>query len=226
MKTKLINGVLWLALILAMAASVNHLAWTFGTVEQPGAEWLGWIPALAVDTGLAALAYTIQQRKRAKRPVAILWYGVAGFAVVSALANFYHALAVEGFALSGSFVAVAKAVILSATLPAAYIFLGEIVSGDDAKAADDLVAQAERERRKADREAERERAKEERDLLETKRLLLEAEQAASEAVPEVAQAEILCSDCGRGFATINALNAHRRIHQRLEIAGSNGKAHN
>src|SRR5512133_3189220 len=57
-KSGIIYAVLWLAFILAMIASIQHLASTFGTAEQPSLQWLGWIPAVAVDAGLAALAYS------------------------------------------------------------------------------------------------------------------------------------------------------------------------
>ena len=214
-KTKAINYVLWLALILAMGASIQHLAWTFGTVERPGWGALGWIPAIAVDTGLAALAYTIQQRKRAKRPVAILWGGVVGFAVVSALANLYHALAVEGVAVDTGWIVYAKALVLSATLPVAYIFLGEIISGDDANVADKIEDQAKREQAKAEREQRREDLRTERETAEAKRFLLEAELAlekAKQSEPEPAQSEpeaITCLNCGRSFRSVNARNAHK-----------------
>ena len=228
-KTGIINIVLWIAFILAMASSIQHLASTFGTTEQPGREWLGWIPAVAVDAGLAALAYTIQQRKKAKRPTAILWGGVAGFAIISALANLYHALAVEAVAnaVIGSFltslgVQIAKAVILSASLPIMYIFLGEIVSGDDAAVAKASEQAAEREQARADREARRSELEADRALAEEKRKMLEAEtaalmarQAETEAAPSEFRVEaseplvVACDNCGRNFRSINARNAHK-----------------
>jgi hypothetical protein len=214
-KTGVINGALWLALLLTMGASIQHLAWVFGTVERPGYEWLGWIPAVAVDAGLAALAYTIQQRKKAKRPTAVLWGGVAGFALISALANLYHALAVEGVALAGTWIMYAKAFVLSATLPAMYIFLGEIVSGDDATAARTSEQAAERERGRAERDQRRLDLQAETAALQAKARLLEAERATLQAkaepepvAPSEAQA-VVCGDCGRGFRSINARNAHK-----------------
>jgi hypothetical protein len=251
-KGRVINTVLWGAFILAMGASIQHLAWTFGTVERAGFEWLGWIPAIAVDAGLAALAYTIQQRKKAKRPTRALWAGVVGFAVVSALANLYHGLAVEAVVtpalaplLTSTFVQVAKVVVLSATLPVTYIFLGEIVSGDDASAAVESERQAERERNKAEREQRRADLLAEKEAAEARARLLEAENEAqriaqaeaqaAEAAAELAHAPVIslaCPECERPFATQNALNAHLRSHKRdepLEAARAsenhNGKAH-
>lgn len=211
-KSKIINGALWLALLLTMAASIQHLAWVFGTVEQPGREWLGWIPAVAVDAGLAALAYTIQQRKRAKRPTAILWVGVAGFALISALANLYHALAVEGVVLATTWALYAKAFILSATLPAMYVFLGEIISGDDATAAEREAKQAEREQAKAEREQARADREARTRELEAERLLLEAQRAQEQpaAAAETSETQsVTCANCGRSFRSINARNAHK-----------------
>lgn len=192
-----------MALLFAMAASINHLAWTFGTVERPGQEWLGWIPAIAVDAGLAAMAYSIQQRRRTKRPVAVLWSGVAGFALISALANFYHALAVEGIEIPAGMLAFAKPIILSATLPAMYIFLGEIISADDATAAERAAKAAERESRKAELEAAR----------EAERASLEAKQASLEAA-QAEEKQFTCPLCGDGkMYTRNGLNAHMRAHR-------------
>lgn len=206
-KQTLINGVLWAAFLLAIGASIQHLAWTFGTVERYPA--LGWIAAVSVDAGLAALAYSIQQRKRAKRKTTSLWAGVGFFAFISALANFYHAIGAEtGGEITASTLAsldwllVSKALLLSATLPLLVLYLGEIVSGDDA-------AEAERKRKEAEREARRN----EQEAAQAKE---EAEQEATPPAASDTQA-IACPHCERTFATLNALNAHARVH-------SNGKA--
>jgi hypothetical protein len=194
---------LWLSFLLAMAASVNHLAWTFGTVERPGFEWLGWVPAVAVDTGLAALAYTIQARRKTKRPVFVLWGGVVFFAAISAGANLYHALSVEAVAVATDAVVWIKAVVLSATLPAMYVFLGEIISGDEAQA----IATAEREEQRA-------RAKEERSLHlleqqaanEAKRLALEEQRPV--AIEQPSATGTYCERCSTTFKNRQAYAAH------------------
>jgi len=209
LKNKLIGWVLWLAMILTMVASIQHLAWVFGTVERPGYQSLGWIPAIAVDAGLVALAYSIRQRSRAKRSTKVLWAGIVGFAIISALANFYYALSVEGVAIATGVIVYAKALVLSATLPAMYIFLGEIVSGDDANAADRLAKQAEREQRRADLAAERDAAEAKRLLLEAERKQTEQAQATDEQ-PE----KRTCPACSDGkLYTQNGLNAHWRVHK-------------
>lgn len=226
MKPKLINGVLWLAFLLAMAASIHHLAWTFGTAEQTGLAGLGWIPAVGVDAGLAALAYTIQQRKKAQRETRNLWVGLVGFAAISALANLYHALAVAAPALpaleeliNSLGTNVAKALLLSASLPVMYIFLGEIVAGDDATEADRQAEQAKRDQARADRVARTNELREERSNIEAKRAADEAALAllvAQREADQAAQSEpaseperVKCEKCGLLFRSVNARNAHK-----------------
>lgn len=145
MKTRLVSAALWASYVLTMAASISHVAATFNTLQAPGDEWAGWASAVAVDCGLAALAYAIQQRRRAKRPARSLWAGVLVLAGVSAYANTLHALAVSSSD-------VAKAVILSAILPLLVVYMGEIISADDAAAADAAERQRVREERRIDRQ--------------------------------------------------------------------------
>lgn len=138
MKQRVADVVLWLAFGLALAASVSHLAWAFGELEFARTRWMGWPAAVAVDAGLAALAYSIQQRRRAGRGAGVLWLGVIGFSFISAFANLEHALAVvtangvtlATFGAADAFVLL-KAVLLSATLPLLVVYLGEVVSSDD-----------------------------------------------------------------------------------------------
>jgi hypothetical protein len=217
---RLINIALWTAFLLAMVASIQHLAYTFGTVELPGWQLLGWIPAIAVDAGLASLAYAIQQRKRAKRPTRSLWLGVALFAAISALANFYHALAVEsgGRATlsdlrSLDLLQIGKALVLSATLPALVVYLGEIVSGDDAASARLSEQEAERERNRAEREQRRADLEAQRLADEARARLLAAERESQPPplLPEPSQPEsaLVCS-CGYNAKNQQAMNAHKR----------------
>lgn len=190
---------LWLAFTLSLAASVSHVAWAFNTLERPGGEWAGWVAALSVDCGLAALAYAIQQRKRARRGTLSLWAGVLAFASISAYANTLHALSVAGTSL-------AKALILSATLPALVVYLGEIVSSDDADAAE----RAERELRRSERQAERltTQASEPVTLPAT----LPMQPASLGLSLPVAAPALVCDVCEREFANRFALSAHARSH--------------
>ncbi len=157
-KTQIANIVLWTAYILALAASLTHVAWAFGTLEFPGQQWNGWLAAIAVDAGLAALAYGIQQRRRTKRPERMLWVGVIVFASISAFANLLHALTVQtgGTVVLSSFgqvdpLLLVQAVVLSATLPLLVVYLGEVVSSDDAEASKAAEAEAKREAREQKR---------------------------------------------------------------------------
>jgi len=160
LKSAITHATLWFAFTLALIASLRHVAWVFGTMEFAGEEWYGWLAAIAVDAGLAALAYAIQQRRRAKRPVTSLWLGVSLFALISAYANATHALTVRlatGDTLTLDAIAqldplaIFQAILLSATLPALVVYLGEIVSTDDAYA----IQAAEHAERRAERRAKR-----------------------------------------------------------------------
>lgn len=138
--------VLWLALCTVLAASAVHVAGTFSTLEPGGAlpvlarlgPYTGVLAAIAVDLGLLGLSWGVGARKRAEpdRTPWDLWGGIAIFAVLSALANFDHALSVLGSA-SGTSGAAAwvgldrytrvKVVALSATLPLLAIYLTRVV---------------------------------------------------------------------------------------------------
>ena len=48
---------LWIALVLALAGSLRHVAHTFASIDS-NSTW-GWIQAVAVDIGLFALALAI-----------------------------------------------------------------------------------------------------------------------------------------------------------------------
>ena len=57
-----ISTLLWLALVLALAGSLRHVAHTFTSIDD-NTVW-GLIQAVAIDTGLFALALGITQRSR------------------------------------------------------------------------------------------------------------------------------------------------------------------
>ncbi len=217
---RLLTAVFWLAYLLAMVASVSHVAWAFNTLEADGLSKLfGWLAALAVDTGLAALAYAIQQRKRAGRGVRSLWLGVLLFAGISGYANLAHALNWQGRTALHAF-------LLSATLPLLVLYLGDIVSSDDVATISAL--EAERERQK--REAEKQKAIEERkhgELAQEKQRRSEAEATAVALKAElsalkakladleanrIAEKPFKCEQCPATFETQSALNGHKKRH--------------
>lgn len=144
--------VLWLALATVLAASAVHVAGTFSTLEPGGAlpvlarlgPYTAVLAAIAVDLGLIALSWGIGSRKRAepdKTPID-LWVGVAIFFVLSALANFDHALTVVGarvpYAIGAGQTGAAawadldrytraKVIALSAMLPLLAIYLTRVI---------------------------------------------------------------------------------------------------
>ena len=211
---------LWATYIFALAASVSHVAWAFGTLEQPGwGQFVGWLAAIAVDLGLAVLAYGIQQRKRAGRSARDLWIGVIFFALISAFANILHAVAIEtgGKVVLETFntldhLTLAKAIFLSASLPLLVIYLSEIVSADDARKAQAAIDDALKARRKAERaESKAESARIKAQAKAEAELKAKTKQEASE---QAAQASAFkCETCEAPFATIQARSAHMRAHK-------------
>jgi hypothetical protein len=158
-KSRVTNIVLWTAYLTTLAASMGHVAWAFSRLEFEGSQWVGWLAAVSIDLGLASLAYSIQQRRRARRSVRGLWAGVIIFASISAFSNLMHALAAISSGADVSLdifseldaLALLQAIILSASLPGLVVLLGEIVSADDAQ----LAEQQERERARIERQAAR-----------------------------------------------------------------------
>lgn len=127
-----IQSLLWLALALALAGSLKHLAAIFASVD--GNHFMGWLQAVAIDAGLFALAYSLRQRKADKRPVRPLWFGVSLFTLISIYGNLAYGI----MATTGSlpaWIAVTKPVVLAATLPILVLYLAELVSDNQQYAA-------------------------------------------------------------------------------------------
>lgn len=168
MTTETITGaltprrVLWCALVTVLAASAVHVAGTFSTLEHGGAlpvlarmgPYVGVLAALAVDLGMIAMTWAVGARRRAGRDTWDLWIGVGVFAVLSALGNFDHALAVLGAGATGGAAWAAldwytrvKVVLLSASLPLLAVWLTRVVEtavhdGQDSVTADTLGGQS------------------------------------------------------------------------------------
>lgn len=124
---------LWLSLILALIGSLYHVAWSFSTL-QGGDMRMGYVQAIAVDVGLAALTIGIQQRRRAGRPTGRLWAGVVLFAAISTYANLLHGFAHAEESMLASvptWLKVMRPWLLSAALPLLVVYLSEIASEDD-----------------------------------------------------------------------------------------------
>ena len=130
-RNSIMAGALWVSLVLAMFASMHHVADQFGSLERPGNEALGWAAAIAIDAGILALAYGLRTRRKANRSrgaSARLWFGVLFLTGISITANFLAAQSVRPDAIFQS-------VAFSATLPIIVILLADVVSSDDEKAA-------------------------------------------------------------------------------------------
>lgn len=131
------------AYVAALAASWVHLAETFALLERPGRYWVGALAATAVDLGLGALALALADRARRGQPTGALRGAVVLFAGVSAMANLDHAMAVllgqpATWADVGSLdaLALARAVVFSATLPILVVTLAYVVDRMAADRAD------------------------------------------------------------------------------------------
>lgn len=144
-----LQSLLYLALILALGASLNHVAYAFSTVNG-GGRIEAYISAIAIDIGLLALAAGINTRKQQGRKTAPLWAGVVLFSLVSIYANWLagitHLAEIElkissepvsfsGYELNPvSFLVNMRPVLLSGVLPILVIYLSEIVSGNHQQA--------------------------------------------------------------------------------------------
>lgn len=154
-----IQALLWLALLLALAGSLRHVAHTFTSVDA-NVVW-GWVQAIAVDAGLFALALGITQRRRVKRGTRALWFGVTLFSAISIFANLTYGLA--HVSELPQWIIVSKPYILAGALPILVLYLAEVVGSDVSHALDE----AEKERRKEERERQKELEKSQRNASTT-----------------------------------------------------------
>ena len=149
MKTKNlfnIQSLLWLALVLALAGSLRHVAHTFTSID--GDKAWGLIQAVAIDVGLFALALGITQRRRVNRPARWLWVGVVIFTGISVYANLAYGLTFTLDTLP-VWVIVSKPYVLAGALPILVLYLAEIVGSDLSYA----VQAAEKKRKRSERES-------------------------------------------------------------------------
>ncbi len=233
-KTRIASYALWFAYVLALLASLSHVAWAFGTVEYPGSEAVGWLAAIAVDLGLAVIAYGVQQRKRLGRSARDLRFGIFVFAGISIFANFLHAISTEvtGAIVWASFstidtFTIIKAVVLSAVLPLLVVYLGDIISADDAReaqAAKDkaqaAIDEVEETRKVADKEIRRaEKARMKAQATAEAERKAEAERVASEQA--ALDSAFKCVGCDRTFPKQQGLAGHLRRYP-AHKANANG----
>lgn len=140
---------LWFSLFGAMFGSVKHVAWSFSTLSE--GMFAGYVQAIALDIGIAALTFGIQMRRMQRRDVKLLWAGVILFSLISTYANLLY-----GFehltAIKAAHLAQYRPFIMAAVLPLMVIFLSEVVS-DDVKYATEEREKAERKQRRKARAA-------------------------------------------------------------------------
>jgi len=118
---------LWLALVLALAGSLKHLAHIFASVD--GDALMGWLQAVAIDAGLFALAYSIRIRKASRRSIKPLWFGVVLFSGISIYGNLAYGLVSLNGALP-QWIVSSRPYVLAGSLPILVLFLAELLSDD------------------------------------------------------------------------------------------------
>lgn len=143
-----VESLLWLALALALAGSLKHLAAVFASVD--GNHLMGWIQAVAIDSGLFALAYSIRTRKADRRTTKPLWAGVTLFTTISVYGNLAYGLLSTTGTLP-TWLGSSRPYVLAASLPVLVLFLAELLSDDRQHAAD----VAEREARKRTKQSDK-----------------------------------------------------------------------
>ena len=173
-----VSWLLWLALILALAGSLRHVAWTFASLD--GNDTMGWLQAVAVDTGLAALVLALMQRRRIGMRAPMLLVGIGVFSTISVYSNLVFGLAHQ-LAELPTWVQQSRPWVLAATLPLLVAYLAEVVGVDLSL----RLRKAEREERAEERRAE------------------------PQAVIEPTSPYV-CIDCEQGFTERQKYAVHRR----------------
>jgi len=136
-----VHFLLWLALALALAGSLRHLAATYASIDNN--HFFGVVQAIAIDCGLFALAFSIRQRKTAKRTIKPLWVGLVIFTGISIYGNLSFGL----FATTGTlpvWIAVSRPYVLAGSLPILVLFLSELLSDDRQHAQKEAAKEAKR----------------------------------------------------------------------------------
>jgi 5-methylcytosine-specific restriction endonuclease McrA len=120
-----VQNLLWLALVLALAGSLKHLAAIFASID--GSTFMGLLQAIAIDAGLFALSFSLRGRKAEKRGLKVLWLGIFLFTAISVYGNFAYGLLATGEELPAWIVA-SRPVLLAASLPILVLYLAELIS--------------------------------------------------------------------------------------------------
>jgi len=126
LSTRLANVrvLLWLALVLALAGSISHVAHVFAMID--GNRVLGWVQAVAVDIGLAGLTLSLMQRRRMQKSAALLIIGLVLFGAISIYANLCYAMQHEYGELP-AWMRASMPWVLAAVLPVLVSFLADVL---------------------------------------------------------------------------------------------------
>jgi hypothetical protein len=146
-----VQNFLRFSLVFVLIGSLRHVAWGFGTLEQETLRctvlfweascslFWGYFQAIAVDLVVIALAYGIEQRKKATLPTGWYWVGMVGFVLVSTYANLLYGLVFSSaVAQSGDWPKLSeqmvylKPFVLSGVLPIMLVYISHITAGSQA----------------------------------------------------------------------------------------------
>lgn len=126
------------ALIFVLIGSLRHVAWGFSTLENSGSWSLFWgyFQAIAIDLVVIALAYGIEQRKKATLPTGWYWVGIVGFVLVSTYANLLYGLVFSvdvqqsrDWPRLSLWMVYLKPFVLSGVLPIMLVYISHITAG-------------------------------------------------------------------------------------------------
>lgn len=157
-KRLFIQALLWLALLLAMGASLSHVAYSFNRFETTQHQAVGWLAAMGVDLGLVCLAIGIQYGRQAQRNTLTLWAALLFVTAISVLANVSHGvhvvtgdhLSTASFA-SFDMIETATMLLLAGCLPVLVFALTEVAASGTETALEAI----QKETRKLDKRAAR-----------------------------------------------------------------------
>ena len=157
-KRLFIQALLWLALLLAMGASLSHVAYSFNRFESVSHQAVGWLAAIGVDLGLVCLAIGIQRYRLTGRQTGTLWAALLFVTAISVLANVGHGVhVVTSDHLSAvsftrfDWLETATMLLLAGCLPVLVFALTEVAASDTGAALEAI----QRETRKLERQQAR-----------------------------------------------------------------------
>lgn len=91
----LINFGILVSLVFVLFGSVNHLAYTFNTIEGSAAGFTGWVIALGVESGLLWIAFGMSEKRkvRDRERMWLLTFFMFCFCFINFAGNYYYGIA-------------------------------------------------------------------------------------------------------------------------------------